>query len=127
MSIQCSKSEKKEILGRIKQTVDVDEILKYTNYQDNDIRLKAVSELCPCKVQEDNKEFWDRVFQMVDDPDAKIRARILHIICDGSPDRLELQVAEALERFNRDTDRDIKRQAHKVLASYTRTGKWNIL
>ena len=64
---------------------------------------------------------------MADDQDPKIRARILHIICDGSPDRVELKVAEALEKFNRDPDREIKRRAHKVLATYSRTGKWNIL
>ena len=52
---------------------------------------------------------------------------MLHTICDGSPAILEAQVAEALEDFNRDTDKTIRRVAHKVLASYSRTGKWNIL
>jgi len=40
---------------------------------------------------------------------------------------METRVAEALEDFNRDSNKAIRRQAHKVLASYTRTGKWNIL
>ena len=53
--------------------------------------------------------------------------QVLHTICDGSPATLEGRVADALEVFNRGSDRDIRRQAHKVLASYTRTGKWNIL
>jgi hypothetical protein len=29
--------------------------------------------------------------------------------------------------FNRDKDSDIRRNAHKVMATYERTGKWNIL
>ena len=48
-------------------------------------------------------------------------------MCEGSPDGYEDKVAEALEIFNRDDDKEIRRKAHKVLASYLRTGKWNVL
>jgi hypothetical protein len=51
----------------------------------------------------------------------------LHIICDGSPERLEQRVYEALQKFNYDKDSDIRRTTHKVMATYERTGKWNIL
>ncbi len=51
----------------------------------------------------------------------------LHTICDGSPSCYEDRVKAALELFNRDADRKIRRQAHKVLASLIRTGKWNVL
>ena len=64
---------------------------------------------------------------MVEDPDARIRKRILHIICDGSPERVVEQVYEALGKFNYDKDSDIRRTAHKVIVTYERTGKWNIL
>ena len=30
-------------------------------------------------------------------------------------------------RFNRDTDPQLRRTAHKVLGVYRKTGKWNIL
>lgn len=40
---------------------------------------------------------------------------------------MEEQVAAALELFNNDPDKEIRRKAHKVMASYMRTGKWNIL
>lgn len=63
---------------------------------------------------------------MVKDEDAGVRATVLHVICDGSPASYEEQVKEALESFNRDSDREIRRNAHKVLATYLRTGKWNI-
>lgn len=49
------------------------------------------------------------------------------ISSDGSPPRVEDQVYEALKGFNRDSDSDIRRTAHKVLATYEHTGKWNIL
>lgn len=56
-----------------------------------------------------------------------MRAQILHTLCDGSPAHLESKVAEALDVFIRDTDSGIRRTANRVLATYTRTGKWNIL
>jgi hypothetical protein len=64
---------------------------------------------------------------MVDDESPKIRYQVLHNMCDGSPESMEQNVADALEKFNRDPDPEIRRKAHKVLASYLRTGKWNIL
>lgn len=55
-------------------------------------------------MQEDIDEFWERVFAMADDEDVRIRQRVLHIICDGSPARLENKVYEALQKFNYDRD-----------------------
>jgi hypothetical protein len=48
-------------------------------------------------------------------------------MCDGSPDGYEENVVKCLEIFNRDPDKDIRRRAHKVMGSYLRTGKWNVL
>lgn len=118
---------KKEIMNGIRNTEDIDVVLKYTHDEDNDIRLEAVKQLCPCKVLRDVEVFWDRVFELVDDEDVRIRSRVLHIICDGSPPRVEEQVYAALREFNRDSDSEIRRIAHKVLATYEHTGKWNIL
>ena len=118
---------KKETIRLCRETEDMQLILQLTHSKDNDIRLEAVKQLCPCKVQKDIEVFWDRVFEMVGDEDAKIRQRVLHIICDGSPERLELKVVDALNEFNRDKDSEIRRQAHKVLASYEHRGKWNIM
>ncbi len=52
---------------------------------------------------------------------------MLHTLCDGSPDHMEMKVLEALEKFNRDPNQHIRRRAHKVLSSYRRSGKWNVL
>lgn len=80
---------KKETMSLCRETDDIDVILGYTHSKDNDIRLEAVKQLCPCKVQKDIDVFWERVFELVPDEDARIRKRVLHIICDGSPERLE--------------------------------------
>ncbi len=118
---------KRELMSICRETDDIDVILGYTHSKDADVRLEAAKQLCPCKVQKDIEIFWERVFEMVGDEDARIRKRILHILCDGSPERLEDRVYEALGEFNRDKDSDIRRTAHKVMATYERTGKWNIL
>jgi len=64
---------------------------------------------------------------MVHDTHASVRAQVLHTLCDGSPVHLEPKVVDALEVFNRDSDLAIRRRAHKIMASYARTGKWNVL
>ena len=48
-------------------------------------------------------------------------------MCDGSPHGYEEQVMECVEKFNRDPNTEIRRKAHKVIASYLRTGEWNVL
>jgi len=78
-------------------------------------------------VKKDLSEFWSRVLEMLDDKDATVRQQVLHTLCDGSPSHLEMEVADALDVFNRDPDAKIRRMAHKALTSYRRTGKWNIL
>lgn len=118
---------KKDIMNICRNTEDIDEILEYTKSEDADIRLEACKQLCPCKVQKDIDVFWERVLEMVDDEDVRIRKRILHILCDGSPKHLEDKVYDALSKFNYDKDSDIRRTTHKVMVTYERTGKWNIL
>jgi len=123
-----SETEKISDLKRLAQeTSDFAEVIELSSNDHADVRLQAVKRLCPCKVQKDIDSVWQRLFEMTEDEDARVRYQVLHNICDGSPDHLEYQVVEAMEKFNRDEDKDIKRRAHKVLASYLRTGKWNVL
>lgn len=109
------------------EVIDVKEHIEKTKDPNPSVRLSALKQMCPCRVKEDIDLFWDRIFEMVEDKDDDVRYQVLHTICDGSPKHLELKVADALEIFNRDPNSKIKRRAHKVLASYLRTGKWNIL
>ena len=123
--------EKKEELRQLNQEVevteDIDRIVAISKHEDNLLRMKAVKQLCPCKVQKDIQEFWDRMFEMVDDPCPKIRMQILHNMCDGSPAHVEAKIKAALEKFNQDEDPEIRRRAHKVLVSFNRDGVWNVL
>lgn len=83
--------------------------------------------MCPCKVQKDFEEFWERLFELAQDEDPDVRYQILHNMCDGSPEGYEDKVMECLEIFNRDPDKDIRRKAHKVMGAYLHSGKWNVL
>jgi hypothetical protein len=40
---------------------------------------------------------------------------------------MEDNVADALDIFNNDADKKIRRKAHQVLTTYRRTGKWNVM
>ena len=83
--------------------------------------------MCPCRVKNDQPDFWQRIFELAEDDSTKVRYQVLHNMCDGSPEGYEDKVVQALEIFNRDTDKDIRRRAHKVMASYLRTGDWTVL
>ena len=91
------------------------------------MRLKASQQMCPCRVGTDKPEFWQRIFELAEDPSATVRYQVLHNMCDGSPDGYEDKVIACLEIFNRDPDPDVRRRAHKVIGSYQHTGKWNVL
>ncbi len=117
----------KEAIRLCQTTTDIDVIIDLTSHDNPQVRQRALREMCPCRVKIDIDDFWHRVMAMKDDPAANVRQQVLHTLCDGSPAHLEFEVAEALEDFNRDADPKIRRMAHKVLASYRRTGKWNIL
>lgn len=105
----------------------MDEIIALSRSESPLVRQKAAQQMCPCRVGKDFEEFWQRIFELAEDEESEVRYQILHNMCDGSPEGYEEKVAECLEIFNRDPDKDIRRKAHKVLASYLKTGKWNVL
>ena len=51
----------------------------------------------------------------------------LHALGDGSPVHLEAEIVEAAERLYNDPHPDVKKKARRMLNSYRRTGKWNVL
>lgn len=117
-----------ERVSRAQATDDIQELIALSHDEHVDVRLAAVSRMCPCRVLHFIiDEFWARVFEMSTDTDSRVRERVLHIICDGSPHHLESEVTATLEKFNHDEVSFIRRRAHKVLATYSRTGEWNIL
>jgi len=78
-------------------------------------------------VKKDFEVIWDRVFEMVNDPDENVRYQVVHTLCDGSPNHLEPKVVSTLELMWNDPSDKIKRAVRRALGSYRRTGVWNVL
>jgi hypothetical protein len=83
--------------------------------------------LCPCHVKRNETAVWDRILALVDDPSAKVRSFIFHLLADGSPREREADVVAAIERFQSDTDVRLRRRARKLMAQYRRGGPINAL
>ena len=105
---------------------EVEAWLAKTRSADPRTRRLAVRALCPCHVQADEADVWGRIFEMVDDPDARTRAAVFHALTDGSPRRLESRVVEAIEGLRDDADAKLRRGVRKLLAQYRRTGRVNV-
>ena len=119
--------KKNKIINYIEATSDISELIQLTKHNDQQIKLKAVQALCPCRLKRDFEDVYDRLFELSLDEDPKVRYQVLHNICDGSPQDYEARVMKALENFNRDPDRKIRRAAHKVLGSVLHNGGWNVM
>ncbi len=90
-------------------------------------RKKALREFCPCHVKKDIEVLWDRIFEMVTDPDERVREQVVHSLCDGSPKSRESQVVETLEMLYNDPSEKVRKKVRKALVSYRRNGNVNIL
>lgn len=121
------KSSKHAAIQRAGSAFDEAALISFSYDVDPGVRVAALKQMCPCRVKDDIGSLYDRIFEMASDPDAMVRAQVLHTICDGTPPHLEERVRGALEVFNRDSDPSIRRTAHKVMAVLLRTSKWNVL
>jgi len=117
----------KSTLRKIDEIDNIDELIALTHHTNPHIRLKALQQMCPCHTQENIEKFWKRMFEIVEDPELGIRKQVLHNLCDGSPMEYEKEVMDAVEILSHDSDKDLKRMCHKILANYRTTGKWNIM
>ena len=122
-----SKMNKNQMIQRIKETGNIQEIVAFTKHEDPQIRLKATQSLCPCKVKKDFGLAYERLFEMVEDPDPQVRYQVLHNICDGSPKQYEAQVLQALDTFGRDPDAKVRKAQNRVLTSVLRGRTWNVM
>ncbi len=125
--LDFSKMRVNQASALAKTTTDVNVIIALSKHPEGLVRKRSLVEMCPCRVKKDIDKFWLRVLEMANDEEALVRAQVLHTLCDGSPKHLEYRIIELIDEFNRDADPEIRRKAHKVLSSYNRTGKWNIL
>lgn len=92
---------------------------------DPKVRQVAIRNLCPCHIQGDVPEVWDRLLELADDPDDGVRHDVLHTLVDGSPRRLRPAVVDVLEKLAK--DRSIRRSrrqfAQEAVRRYHRTGQ----
>ena len=106
---------------------DIDHLLSLTEDPDAEVRNEAVRALCPCHVQSNIPQVWDRLLVMVEDPDARVRGTILHTLADGSPRSREAEVVQAIEKMYNDPDLKLRRHVRKLLAQYRSKGNINVL
>ena len=121
------RSQDREAIRACAATQNVDEVIELTRHESCAVRVAALREMCPCHVKADVPDFWRRVFEMATDDDLAVRKQVMHTVCDGSPATVEAEVMAVVEAFSHDRDTDLRRLAHKIIASYRRTGKWNVL
>ena len=105
----------------------VDDYINWTYHPNPQERRKALKELCPCHVRADLDQIWERILECTNDADPLVRDQALHALGDGSPNHLELRIVEIVEKMYNDEDARVKKKARKMLNSYRRTGKWNVL
>ena len=122
-----SSLNKNRLLEKLKHSGNIHEIIQLTKHDDAQVRLKATQCLCPCQVKKDFGTAYERLFEMVEDPDPLVRYQVLHNICDGSPKQYESRILEALNKFGRDPDKKIRKAQNKVLTSVLRGGTWNVM
>ena len=111
--------------GERRTREQVSAFLDLTHDDDPKVRQVAVRNLCPCHIQGDVPEVWDRLLEMTADPDDQVRHDVLHNLVDGSPRRIRPQVVDALEELAKDrTIRRARRQfAQEAIRRYHRTGQ----
>jgi len=103
------------------------ELLAKAESSNAEARCQAARELCPCHVQGNVPEIWDRLLTLVHDPDVRVRKAVFHTLADGSPNEREAEVVAALESMYQDPDPGLRRHVRRLLAAYRRCGRINIL
>ena len=109
------------------QRSEIPALLELTRSSDTRERRTALQALCACELKSNNPQVWERVLEMTDDPHAKVRGWVIHVLCDGSPVRYQPEILRALESRYHDPDDRVRKSARKVLATYRRLASVNVL
>ncbi|HEY2105893.1 MAG TPA: hypothetical protein VGH29_08910, partial [Candidatus Binataceae bacterium] len=59
--------------------------LELTQHPDPKVRRRAVASACSCHIKANQRQIWDRLLAMTQDPDSSVRSYVLHNLVDGSP------------------------------------------
>jgi HEAT repeat protein len=105
----------------------IEELIALTHDPDPKVRVAAVHDLCPCELKGDYPQAWDRIIEMVEDDDARVRSTVFHTLGDGSPRHREQDVVGAIRKLEHDKDKKLRRRVRNLMAHYARTGKINVL
>ena len=114
-------------MERIQKTEDMFELIELSKAPNTEVRLKAIQQMCPCRVDGDVPEFWERLFEMTKDEDSRIRFQVMHNMCDGSSRKYENRIMECIEDLRTDKDAHVRTWANKVHFNYQKHEKWNIM
>jgi|SRR5215471_4756520 len=87
------------------------------------VRQAALMNLCPCHLQQDRADVWDRVFELATDSDVGVRKQVVHTLADGSPRRLRERAVATLQSMRLDSDDVLRRGVRRILAHYRNTGR----
>lgn len=63
---------------------------------------------------------WDRVLELVEDPEPVVRRTVLHVLAAEAPVQRADDVERALRRLSDDEDDSLRRRARKVHAQFRR-------
>ena len=104
----------------------VSELLSLTLDRDPDVRRVAVKNLCPCHVQRQRSDIWERLLQLASDSNPGVRMDVLHNLTDGSPPELAVAVVAVVEGLLRDPDANVRGYASFLRARQKRFGRINV-
>ncbi|MCB0058747.1 MAG: HEAT repeat domain-containing protein [Caldilineaceae bacterium] len=62
---------------------EIDALLAMAQSEDADERCHAAQNLCPCHVRRRIDEVWQALYQMMEDPDVRVRRAAWHTLEDG--------------------------------------------
>ena len=112
--------------GACPTPAQVDALLAYSHDTDPKVRRLVLKYLCPCRVQRDRQDVWQRILEMADDTDPGVRRDVVHALTDGSPRGMAARVQQVLDGMRNDGDRLVRRYVNRTLAAQRRTGRTNV-